>query len=115
MSNLGLTAFKLIEKNGQTATHVSVAEGAYDPATGVPALTETTKAIKVYVDASAFNRDVNVQKRKAVIYAAAISFAAEPRIEDRIVVGADAWIVESVSAYNLAGANVLFMLPSRLA
>lgn len=90
------TARKLLAKFGKAGLIKRVTEGAYDPATGTSALTETSYSILFYIDQpnqkELSSSLVTVNSEMAIF--AAKGLAIEPALTDKITVdGADRAIV----------------------
>ena len=119
-----LTANRLIAAKGQAVTLTRRAAGAYDPATGTAAITETTQTGKGVIlpfgQGIRKRADSNVTATDRLCYLSALNASGaaltEPKVDDFLTdAGGVKYAVVEVSPLSPAGLDIMFELTVRAA
>lgn len=113
LETMTAAAERLIAQYGMSATLTRVTEGTYDPATGKPALTETTETMKVVLAGESKHRRDMADSANVTGYCAGVM---RPQPNDRVTTidGTD-WIITTVRPITVEGGDVLYSLSMRIA
>lgn len=103
---------QLINLHGQTCTFKSVSEPTYDIETGSAVSTETSVTAKAYakgVTASQFKFPNLIGRELAQFCVAYASLTSLLKPKDKILMGSDEFVVESVEEHRARGELVLLV------
>jgi len=106
-------ALKVIQRFGKSFTLVYSTRGAYDPATGTAAATETTKSVKGIVEEYSQSEIGGVVQAGDVKITIPAEGLTEPQSDDRLRDGTDEYQVVHVEPIGSVTAPVLYQIQAR--
>ena len=106
-------AKKQVSRHGETATFVSITEGAYNPETLSSSNTETSYSVKVFknhIKTSQYNYPNLIGKEVIEFYLANADLVFIPNVKDKIVYNTITYTVESIHVQVALGATVMYFV-----
>lgn len=104
---------KLINQNGESMQYVSVAEGAYNIETGTTTNSDTNYTVTMYkrhVRANQYNYPNLIGQDAAIFYLANNNLKFTPAVRDKIVIGNQTYVIDSITEHRASGAIALYKL-----